>query len=235
VAGDLDRVQLGRARDPFRGGGEAANRPQAVGGNHPPGATGQHDAGRAGEEQDDLEPLECPLHRLHRLGQHQRRPLAGLHCDDPVRLAVERGGAARALRLADRHLDLVVVERQRRLVAAAAEDLAAAHDEDLDAREVQLLRGRRVVSAHRGIGPAQHGLIERALELRPHGDEHERTDGREGDRHGGRGQQGDPHRERRAGRQRLDASVDGADRGSGPALGSGPLGGLGHGGVSRRT
>ncbi len=235
VPRDLDRVQLGRPGHALCGGGEPADRTEAVGGDDPAGTAGKHDAGRTGEEEDELEPFERPLDRLHRLGQHERRSLTGLHRDDAVRLAVERGGAARALGLADRHLDLVIVERQCGVVATAAEDLSAAHDEDLDAGEVELLRRRGVAGADRGIGPLEHRLVERALELRAHRDEHERAHGREGDRDRGGGQEGDAHRERRACRQGLDEPMNRADRG--PATAPCPDGfcGFGHGGVSRRT
>jgi hypothetical protein len=228
-------VQLGRPRHALCGSGEPAHRPKPVGGDDPAGTSGQHDAGRTGEEEDELEPFERPLDRLHGLGQHERRSLTGLHRDDAVRLAVERGGAPRALGLADRHLDLVIVERQGGLVATAAEDLATTHDEDLDAREVELLRRRGVAGADRGVGPLEHGLVERALELRAHRDEHECAHGREGDRDRGGGQEGDAHRERRASRQGLDEPMNRADGEPRTAPRPDRWCDFGHGGVSRRT
>ena len=220
VAGDLDRVQLGRASDALGGGGEAAHRTQAVGGDHPAGAAGQHHAGRTGEEQDDLEPLEGALDRLHRLGEHERRSLAGLHGDDAVRLAVDAWwcGASSSACPIDTSISWLLSGR----VASSPRRLKI-----WPPRTTKILmpatssssRGRCVVGVDGGVGPAEHRLVERALELRAHRDEHERAHGREGDGDRGRGQQGDPHRERRAGRQRLDVPMDGAERRSDPPTG----------------
>ena len=59
--------------------------------------------------------LECPPDGLHRLGEHERRSLAGLHRDDAVRLAVDHRRAAGALGLADRLLPAdFLIRRQPR-------------------------------------------------------------------------------------------------------------------------